>query len=289
MSVQRPALRWGVEQRLEFIEFQLFWEGGVNRGDIIKYFGVSVPQASKDLALYQEKAPGNLRYDRRKKRYFAADSFHPRFLKPDAEGYLSQLAAVTDEASRQQSWLTTPPAADSMPIPHRRVEIDVLRLVTAAIRKGQSVEVLYQSMNERRHEPIWRRMSPHAFGSDGMRWHARAYCHIDRRFKDFLLSRCLEARDLGLAEVDPAEDKQWMEFFKVVLKPNPNLGKNQRRVIELDYEMKNGSVEIPVRKALLYYFQKRLRLDVAGVLDNPRETPIVVANRAEFDAALNEQ
>jgi predicted DNA-binding transcriptional regulator YafY len=169
------------------------------------------------------------------------------------------------------------------------VEIDVLRLVTAAIRKGQSVEVLYQSMNERRHEPIWRRMSPHAFGSDGMRWHARAYCHIDRRFKDFLLSRCLEARDLGPAEADPAEDKQWMEFFKVVLKPNPNLGKNQRRVIELDYEMKNGSVELPVRKALLYYFQKRLRLDVAGVLDNPRETPIVVANRAEFDAVLNEQ
>jgi hypothetical protein len=44
-----------------------------------------------------------------------------------------------------------------------------------------------------------------------------------------------------------------------------------------------------VRKALLYYFQKRLRLDVAGVLDNPRETPVVVANRTEFDSALDEQ
>ena len=29
----KPArnLRWGVEQRLEFIEFRLFWEGGINR------------------------------------------------------------------------------------------------------------------------------------------------------------------------------------------------------------------------------------------------------------------
>ena len=40
-------LRWGVEQRLEFIEFQLFWEGGLNRVDITRYFGVSVPQASR--------------------------------------------------------------------------------------------------------------------------------------------------------------------------------------------------------------------------------------------------
>ena len=48
-----PALRWGVEQRLEFIEFRLFWEGGVNRSDITACFGVSVPQASKDLSQYR--------------------------------------------------------------------------------------------------------------------------------------------------------------------------------------------------------------------------------------------
>ena len=43
-----------------------------------------------------------------------------------------------------------------------------------------------------------------------------------------------------------------------------------------------------VRKALLYYFQKRLRLDVADKLDDPHEMPVVVANRADFDAALGE-
>ena len=55
-----PDLRWGVEQRLEFIEFRLFWEGGVNRSDITRYFGVSVPQASKDLSQYQAIAPDNI-------------------------------------------------------------------------------------------------------------------------------------------------------------------------------------------------------------------------------------
>ena len=39
-------MRWGVEKRLEFIEFRLFWEGGINRADIMERFGVSVPQAS---------------------------------------------------------------------------------------------------------------------------------------------------------------------------------------------------------------------------------------------------
>ncbi len=29
------VLKWGVERRLEFIEFRLYWEGGVNRSDII--------------------------------------------------------------------------------------------------------------------------------------------------------------------------------------------------------------------------------------------------------------
>ena len=27
-------MRWGVEKRLEFIEFRLFWEGGINRAII---------------------------------------------------------------------------------------------------------------------------------------------------------------------------------------------------------------------------------------------------------------
>ena len=58
MGKGAAGLRWGVEQRLEFIEFRLLWEGGVNRSDITKHFGVSVPQASKDLTQYQGDRPG---------------------------------------------------------------------------------------------------------------------------------------------------------------------------------------------------------------------------------------
>lgn len=69
MTSEGPALKWGVERRLEFIEFRLFWEGGVNRSDIIDTFDVSVPQASKDLTLYQERAPHNALYDKSARRY----------------------------------------------------------------------------------------------------------------------------------------------------------------------------------------------------------------------------
>ena len=45
MEIDRSELRWGVEQRLEFIEFRLFWEGHVNRSDVMEQFGLSVNQA----------------------------------------------------------------------------------------------------------------------------------------------------------------------------------------------------------------------------------------------------
>jgi hypothetical protein len=57
-------LSWGVERRLEFIEFRLFWEGRVNRSDLMEVFGVSVNQASTDLNRYLGMAPNNMLYCR---------------------------------------------------------------------------------------------------------------------------------------------------------------------------------------------------------------------------------
>jgi predicted DNA-binding transcriptional regulator YafY len=282
-------MRWSVEKRLEFIEFRLLWEGGINRADIMERFGVSVPQASKDLSLYEEKAPGNLFYDKRQKRYFAARGFRPVFLKPEADRYLTQLRAVSDRAlSQDETWLLDMPETDAMPVPHRRVDVGVLRSLLTAVRRRRAIEILYQSMNPVRADPTWRWITPHAFANDGLRWHARAYCHIDMKFKDFLLSRCLECRGESEPGAAPEEDSFWKETFLVVLSPNPALSRNQQSVVEQDYNMTNGSVSVPVRKALLYYFQKRLRLDVAGALDEPHETPVVIANREEFAQALAE-
>ena len=216
MVSKLAALKWGVERRLEFIEFRLFWEGGVNRSDIIEMFGVSVPQASKDLSLYQERAPHNAVYDKSAKRYIASEKFKPHFLKPDPDQYLSRLRSVAEGViGLSESWVTDFPNAGIALTPGRAVEAPFLRAVLAAVRDGRSLEVFYQSMSRDRPDPTWRRISPHAFGSDGFRWHVRAYCHLTNQFKDFLLPRILDIGEFGEPSENVGSDALWHEYFDI--------------------------------------------------------------------------
>ena len=290
MSAAAQNLKWGIEQRLEFIEFQLFWEGGVNRSDITSRFGVSVPQASKDLAQYQEIAVGNVEYDKSEKRYRASASFTPLFLDLNSEQYLAQLSTphAAGKESRNSQMLIEPEVA-SNPKLVRRVEPTVLRAILESIRLNSSVDLFYQSLNIGRPEPKWRRVRAHAFANDGMRWHVRAFCHENNKYKDFLLSRCLRAEvSRSSAETAPVRDDLWQETIQVELVPNPLLSEPQKRAVAVDYAMHKGSLKIQIRKAMLYYFWKRFRFDVADRCDEVKEAPIVINNRAEFDAALAE-
>jgi predicted DNA-binding transcriptional regulator YafY len=288
-AVDAKGFRWGLERRLEFIEYRLFWEGGINRSDIVDEFSVSVPQASKDLALYQAQASDNIEYNRSQKRYFASASFQPKFIQLDAAAYLQRLA-LSSRSSQVggDDFGVSALSADTLPIPQRRIKADVLRSLLACVRESSSVEILYQSMSNVRPEPTWRRISPHAFGTDGLRWHVRGFCHIDQKFKDFILSRCLDTRAIGQRGGDASDDMIWNNHFSVLLSPNPQLNASQQNIIAEDYGMKDGVVTISVRRAMLYYFSRRLRLDVAARFDNPCETPVIVQNLKEFDAALSE-
>lgn len=289
MTDQTEQIRWGAERRLEFIEFQAFWEGGLNRSDITNRFNVSVPQASNDISLYQRLAPDNLEYDSSAKRYVPTSNFRPRFLRPNPERYLAQLRGIADGIIEQEdTWIAAPPSADAMSIPTRKVEADALRGLVRAVRHQQSVEVSYQSMNPQHPEPIWRRITPHAFGFDGVRWHVRAYCHLDNRFKDFVLSRCYEARSFNLPGATSVDDVRWNTFFTVILEPNPLLSPAQKRAIALDFSMERERLSISVRQALLFYFNKRMRLDILKFDRDPAQNPVVVVNQTEYEAALQE-
>ena len=279
--MEKPAarLRWGTEQRLEFIEFRLFWDGSVNRSDITERFGVSTPQASADLTQYRELAPDNIRYDTSEKRYLPTDDFRPRILRPNAERYLAQLRALAEDViSPLDTWMGSLPEIGVTPVPARRVDAGTLRFFLSAIRAQRSVEIEYQSLNDTRPEPIWRWITPHAFGTDGLRWHLRGFCHIERTFKDFIISRCLNIGKMGAPGANANDDTEWSTFFNVLLVPNPKLSTAQQQTIERDYGMVDGKCDLRVRLALLYYLDKRLRLDVAEKQDRPKETPIVVSN-----------
>lgn len=277
----RGDLRWGVELRLEFVEFRLFWEGHVNRGDLMDMFGISVQQASTDLNRYLGLAPDNMAYDKRAKTYVRGAAFAPLFLKPDASRYLAQLHSVGQGIlDVSDAWIGQFPPYDAAPTPVRGVNATTLRAVVTAIRSSEAIEIKYQSLS--RPEPRWRWISPHAVGFDGFRWHVRAYCHADDAFKDFLHSRILETRATRTGEVTPDSDFDWHDQVILEIGPHPELSDAQKNVIALDYGMSGGKTQIPVRKAFLYYALKRLGLDVAPNARTPEEQQIVLLNSTEI-------
>jgi hypothetical protein len=280
-------IRWGIEQRLEFIEFRLFWDGELKRGDITERFGVSTPQASADLGTYRELAPANIIYDGSKKRFLATPKFRPRFLKPNADRYLAQLGAIAGRVmSLDDTWIGAAAATEVMPLPRRKVDPRILKAILTAVRSNRSIEIEHMSMNQERPEKMWRRITPHAFAHDGLRWHVRAFCHIDGYFKDFVLSRCLAVGKPGEPGAEPSADKDWFSFLDVVVEPNPKLSERDRRTIAHDYDMRDDRVTVPVRRALLYYFEKRLRLDAAKAIGDPIVAPLTIVNHDDVKRAI---
>ncbi len=161
-------LNWGVKRRYEFIEFRMFWQGRINRGDLMEAFGDSTQQASLDLNAYFEQAKRNLVYDRRLCTYLRGKHFKTKYLKPDAEDYFARLRAVDQGlVSARKSWIGFFPSFGAAPTPARGVAPETLREVMAAIREPAALHVTYQSMS--RPEPNARWIEPHALAFDGFR------------------------------------------------------------------------------------------------------------------------
>lgn len=276
-----PNARWSQDRRLEFIDFRLQWDGHVNRSDLTLFFGISVPQASLDFSRYLTLAPGNMEYDRSSRLYVALPSFKPIYAASHPNRYLNELLAiVTGVLPRQESFVGWYPPLDTVPLPTRTLDADILTVLLRAIRHRQSVRVLYQSTSKP--EPTSRTLSPHAIAHDGFRWHVRAYCDSRKQFLDFVIARILRIDSTEPSGADPEQDREWQNILRLVLEPNPNLSPALRRALELDYGMEGGEVELPCREALLFYELKRLGLLEAlrnGASENQQ---IVLKNEAEI-------
>jgi hypothetical protein len=271
------TLKPAVEDRYRFIEFRIYWRNRINRSDLMTQFGVSIQQASLDLNTYIAGAKRNLVYDRRAKCYRRGKSFKQRYFTPDAGQFLGEIRAVEEGyLPLAQSWFPALPDHAGTPVPARGVAPEILRAVYMAIEDRQALAVTYQSMS--RPAPTERIIEPHALAYDGFRWHARAFCRNDRVFKDFLISRILETGEVSAREADPAADRDWQEVVVLEVGPHPGLSETQKRVIEMDYGMVDGTAEIPVRRALLYYALKRLGLDTDPAARRPQDQQIVLLN-----------
>jgi WYL domain len=271
--IARTAERWGPERRREFIDFRLQWDGRINRGELVDHFGISTQQASADLARYAERAPGNLVYDKSAKVYRAASNFKPLSVASDARHYLGQLMDVASGAtSGAASFIGWRPPSDVVHYPSRAVDTRSLLRVLWAIRDREEVRITYQSMRRPSASAIW--IAPHALGSDGLRWHVRAWSYADDEYRDFVLSRIQGVSSTRKTDIDPKKDALWSDCLEIVIRPRNGLTPDQRRAVEIDYGMRRGRLVINCRKALVFYVLRQLHLDRSGtasVLEQPLE------------------
>ena len=258
-SVNRVGSGWSQNRRLEFIDFRLRWDGQINRGDLTEHFGISVPQASLDMARYLQLAPANLEYDRSSRAYVVTEAFKPLFPTSDTQQYLSDLLFRANGgmgvAGSLLGWL--PPFA-AVPTPARRLEGDLLAAILRAIRNQYALSVQYQSMS--RPAPTTRILTPTAIAHDGFRWHVRAFCHTRKGFRDFVIARILKINQVAEAGARPEDDAAWHNMLQLVLAPHPELPLGVRRAIEYDYGMAKGRVTFECREALFFYVLRHLNL-----------------------------
>lgn len=277
---EQTKVSWGLESRLQFIDFRLRWERRINRMDLTEHFGISVPQASLDIAKYIELAPGNLLYDRSSKTYTAPEGFRPVYSRSSAQRFLAELLATKmGVLEPTASFIGSAPEIDWAPSPWRSIDERTVEAVVRAIQQRMSIRVRYQSMTSL--DASLRLLSPHALGYDGFRWHVRAFCHKRQRFGDFVLARILTVENFEATEVDPNEDVHWQTILTLVLAPNPGLPVAKKRVLALDYGMIDGQVELPCRQAFLFYTLRRLGLHEKETRD-PIVQQITLKNRDEI-------
>lgn len=265
---------WGQDRRLEFIDFRLLWEGRLNRADITTFFRISVPQASLDLAKYQEIAPENAYYDRNQKSYIANASFKPVFATFESNHYLNELMGLeTGILSPSESFIGWVPPVACLPMPTRKVQPETLIDLIMAIRNQRALVVDYRAMRD---EPSIRTIFPTAFAHDGHRWHIRAYCFNSDMYKDFVLGRFFEIVESIPPSIEVPVDTEWETFIEVVIGPNPNFSLNKKMIIENDYQMDNGEAKIRIRKSQYFYLKRRLNLNEDGVPVNENQQIVLL-------------
>lgn len=273
-----------LRERLEFIEFRLYWTGRLSRTDLTDQFRISPPQASADIAQYQEVAPGNLTYDTVRKVYVRGAGFQPGLIARSVDRYMMQLVGVERGWLRKEdTWLSDLIPIDVTSIDHARTDPAVLMAVLDAIRDELELEVDYCSMTG---SPARRRqIAPHAMGFAWGRWYVRSWSRDHNDFRDYALARIMKVFSSTPRTIDPAGDLEWHHKIDLVLVPNPLLDPERQEAQRIEHKMVDGKRAVECRLSMAFYLMAEHKLAVEpGKLDAQAQ-PLVLANFDEVDQA----
>lgn len=278
-------VKWSTRQRLQYIEIMAYYTGLVARSDVAKAFGISDAAATKDLKLYNDLAPGNLHYQHTLFGFVPANDFTAMFADLDPVNILPMLAA-------NLAVMGGPYGSDSifgintetMPLPQRLPSAQVMAQIVRGIKLQQKVRVSYRSLSDRNTQDK-RSIEPHSLVNTGLRWHVRAYSNDTYDFRDFVLSRIIEAEKMNeAAESSMHYDEDWMEAVTLQLTPHPKLDQQKRFSLIIDYRAKDEIIELQIRRALVGYVLQRLMVDTSHEHSkNPQIYQLVLLNRDEIE------
>jgi len=281
----RMDVKWANRQRLQYIEIMAFYTGVVTRSDVARAFGISDAAATKDLKMYGQIAPDNLVYRHTVFGFVPSEHFTAVFAELSPAEVLPMIAGNLAFASGTQDGQPVYGVAiESLPLPVRLPDKDILAQIIRAIKHRRKLQAVYHSLSDRDSSRP-RIIEPHALVNTGLRWHVRAYSEETYDFRDFVLSRfsAAEQRDEA-AESGAQYDDDWSEIIRLQLAPHPALNEKKRVSLMLDYNASNGVIEMRIRRALIGYVIQHLSVDTSTDHSmNPNAYPLIVVNRDEIE------
>lgn len=242
-------------ERLFHIDFKAWFLGSLNRTDLIDRFGIKEAAATRDLSLYRDFVPENLKYDSIARIYRCSDNFKPLF-EHRAEQTLSALSqGFGDNGSESQAALIN----SERPAYLNQPNIEVIAKLSRAIAQSLVLKINYCSVSS---GATTREIIPFALVDTGTRWHVRAYDRKKVRFTDFVLTRITEPDIMDSTKETHEKiesDIQWNRIVELELVPHPDL--RRRDAIILDYVMEDGVLRVNVRAAVAGYVLQRWNVD----------------------------
>lgn len=285
--MDNTKLRHDLFLRYQFIEIIAYWEGRLTANHLMETFDISRQQASKNINDYLKKfAPNNLIYDSTLKGYKASHNFIPKLSSGHPNEYLMALYQhFHDPGSAYHALTLKPTNCEVLQPPNRLADPSIVRALVQACQDKMRLEVDYASL---RHPQIETRViAPHTLVFTGTRWHTRAYCEKNKGYRDFVLSRFFGTPDqITESENTIVDDCDWNTKVKLVIKPDPRLSPDQRKVIIREYGMQRGALRLTERGPLVKYKLQLLQIDDKMLKGKGASQQIIIENLEEVQKWL---
>ncbi|MBL3588491.1 MAG: transcriptional regulator [gamma proteobacterium endosymbiont of Lamellibrachia anaximandri] len=254
-------------ERFAYIDFVLRFLGGLNRSDLLDFFGIGEAAASKEISEYKKLTANNVDYDRvLRKNVILRESFKP-LINLDAETALGMLANGFNKNKLYNRPML--PYQRIGATPHH-LNTDFVSKVTRAIYSQTAIKCNYISDNSKNHDE--RTLLPTAFFYDGQSWMFRAFHRTPvigkAHFKCFEFSRLANItecpNDVARSPETLSQDADWHLVVPLQLTLHPSLSSYKKATLTQEFGLGKEQHEFVIteKAVLVYYLKKHWKIDV---------------------------